>query len=343
MSESKQHKKLNILMILDVLKEHTDENHKLLQKEIEDMVAKKFFPLTIRRRAVKSNLDCLIEAGYGIEYTKPDRKNGEPGGWYLAREITDAELHLLIDGLLFSKYIPYSQCKALIGKLEGLSSKHFRSRHDLPENQPENKSLFLTIEILNEAIKKGKRVAFQFIYYGTDKKPQTVTNKDGTPHIYRVSPYEIVVTNGRYYLICAHSKGTGLFNYRLDYIHEIALLENENRRPIKEMANCRGGRLDLSAYMREHIYMYGGESRRVTFRADLRVNANIVGHIIDWFGKDVRFSEIAEDAITATVSVNEQAMLYWALQYGMAVEILKPIELREKVREAVASMWEKYK
>ena len=80
--------------------------------------------------------------------------------WYLVRDFSDAELRLLIDGLLFSKHIPYSQCKDLIDKLKGLSNAFFdaKVKHicNLPENMQTNKQLFLTIEVLDEVISKGR-------------------------------------------------------------------------------------------------------------------------------------------------------------------------------------------
>ena len=73
--------------------------------------------------------------------------------FYLERDFTDGELRLLIDSLLFSKHIPYSQCKELVDKLEGLSNVYFRSRVKhiarLPEDKTDNKQLFLTIELLS--------------------------------------------------------------------------------------------------------------------------------------------------------------------------------------------------
>ncbi|MBA9086885.1 putative DNA-binding transcriptional regulator YafY [Fontibacillus solani] len=81
---------------------------------------------------------------------------------------------------------------------------------------------------------------------------------------------------------------------------------------------------------------------RVKFRADLRANRNIVGHILDWFGTNVQFTDITEDAVTSTVSVNEMAMFYWALQYGTSVEIVAPVRLRERLREATNAISEKY-
>jgi predicted DNA-binding transcriptional regulator YafY len=121
----------------------------------------------------------------------------------------------------------------------------------------------------------------------------------------------------------------------------IEQVEGENIRSLNEIPGYEHG-LDLSKYMDEHIYMYGGKSVRVKFRADLRANRNIVGHILDWFGTNVQFSDITEDAITATVSVNEMAMFYWALQYGTSIEIVAPVSLRERLRDAANAISEKY-
>jgi hypothetical protein len=59
-------------------------------------------------------------------------KNGEEeticSDWYLNREFIDSELRLLIDSLLFSKHIPYNQCKNLIEKLEEQSSTLFQDK-----------------------------------------------------------------------------------------------------------------------------------------------------------------------------------------------------------------------
>ena len=330
-----------LIDILKILEEHSDENNTLSQQEIYKFMQRKY-PY-IDRKAIKRNLDKLVELGYyDINYNESIRvdKDGDEisvhTGWYLNKDFTDAELHLLIDGLLFSKYIPYSQCKEIVGKLKKQAGKSFRQKPILPENDPENKELLLTIEILNEAIKKGRKVSFQFSAYGTDKRQHIVPDADGSPHIYTVSPYEIVVTNARYYLICAHAKGE-LFNYRLDYIRNAEIVKDQKSRPIRDIMGHERG-LDLSRYMKEHIYMYGGESGMVTFRAD----KNIIGHIVDWLGKDVTFTEIKEDSIVVSVRVNLNAMLYWALQYGNSVEILSPETLRNSVRDVVSKMWGQY-
>lgn len=222
---TKQPKKMLIMNILDILKKYTDENHRLSQKEIVDILAQEY-DMKADRKAVKRNLLNLIDFGYDIEYSESIRKNknGEEEiiytDWYLERDFSDAELRLLIDGLLFSKHIPYSQCKELIEKLEGLSNRYFKSRvkhiSTMPDNVPENKQLFYTIEVIDRAITKGKQVVFHYNEYGTDKKLHPRKNSEGKVREYIMNPYQMAAVNGRYYLICNYDKYDNVSNYRLD-------------------------------------------------------------------------------------------------------------------------------
>ena len=155
----KQPKKMLIMNILDILKRYTDEDHRLSQKEIMDILEREY-DMKVERKAVKRNLLNLIDYGYHVEYSESVRinKKGEEEivytDWYLERDFSDAELRLLIDSLLFSRHIPYSQCKMLIEKLENLSNRYFKSRvkhiQTLPDNELPNRQLFYTIEILDQ-------------------------------------------------------------------------------------------------------------------------------------------------------------------------------------------------
>ena len=141
----KQPKKLMIMNILDILWKYTDEDHRLSQKEIADIL-KNEYDMKADRKAIRRNLMNLMDCGYEIEYSETirkipvkdkktgeilrDKETGEPvmeesetwSDFYLKRQFTDGELRLLIDGLIFSRHIPYSQCKDLVEKLENLSN-----------------------------------------------------------------------------------------------------------------------------------------------------------------------------------------------------------------------------
>ena len=339
-------KKMMIVLILDILKRYTDEAHRLSQKTILEILEREY-GMKADRKAVKRNLMSLTaEMNNNIEYSETIRRNqkGEDeiiySDWYLVRDFSDAELRLLIDGLLFSKQIPYSHCKELIEKLKGLSNVYFSAKvkHicNLPEAMPSNPQLFLTIEVLDEAIGQGKQVSFQYNEYGTDKKLHPRRNDEGEVRAYIVNPYQMVATNGRYYLICNYDKYDNVANYRLDRIMDIQLLDSRAK-PMNQVAGLEQG-LNLPRHMAEHIYMHAGESVSVKFRA----TDDIVSEIIDWFGLDVKFSNVTLHMVDVSVMVNESAFLYWALQYGQHVEVLAPPSLRTRVKQAVMTMSKKY-
>ena len=62
-----------ILYILDILQKYTDEEHRLSQKEIQDILRREY-EMTVDRKAVKRNLLNLIEYGSNIEYREVSRK-----------------------------------------------------------------------------------------------------------------------------------------------------------------------------------------------------------------------------------------------------------------------------
>ena len=122
-SKKKVPKKLINVNILDILRKYTDSDHRLSQKNIADIL-KKEYNMTVDRKSIKRNILSLIDFGYEINYSTAERtildKEGKPqqtviySDFYLERDFSDSELRLLIDGLLFSKNIPYSQCKELV-------------------------------------------------------------------------------------------------------------------------------------------------------------------------------------------------------------------------------------
>ncbi len=347
---TKQPKKLLIINILDILRKYSDENHRLSQKDIVEILRKEY-DMTADRKAVRRNILGLIDFGYDIEYREsvrmvPDKRSGKHKenyiltDFYLERDFTDGELRLLIDSLLFSKHIPYSQCKELVGKLSKLSNKYFENHikhiRTIPDSLPKTGQLFYTIEVLDEAISQGRKVAFTYNSYGTDKKLHPRQNSDGKRREYVVSPYQIAATNGRYYLICNYDKFDDVSHYRIDRITDIRLV-NEPAKSDKKVRGLENG-VDLPRHMAEHVYMFSGNSETVSFR----LKKYILNDVIDWFGTDITFFDETEDEVTAKLRVNVNAMRRWALQYALHARVLSPATLAEQVKEDIRAAAENY-
>ena len=245
---SKQSKKLLPLNILELLQKYTDENHRLNQKEIQKLLARDY-DMTVDRKAIKRNLMDLIDMGYEIEYTTITRMtvNKETGekeenniltGFYLIRVFSDSELRMLIDSILFSDYLTYNQCKELVGKLENLSSYHFRRRVkyvcEMPKERSRNQELFYNLDLIDEAIAAKKQIRF---YYETDG------NK--TPMI--VTPYQMMIQRGSYILICNQENNDCSSLLRLDCIKDISIL-NKQARPYTTLQDSNGQSFCISKY-----------------------------------------------------------------------------------------------
>ena len=344
-------KKFFILDILNILRKYTDEKHKLTTEDICKILINEYSHKKAERKSVKRNLDNLIDDRYKINYSVTPRKKNRYGDedelctdWYIERDFSDAELRLLIDSLLFSKHISNRKCKELIIKLENLSNVYFKSNakhiRSMPEEKyPGNEKLFDTIKILDEAISERVKVSFNYIEYGLDKKPYSRKDKKGESAIYIVSPYQMVATNGRYYLISNLDCYDNVTIFRLDRIKKIQKLKDKSK-PENQVTGFNKKNLDLPKFMAERIYMFSGESVKVKFKAE----QSFISDILDWFGFGVWLIKQPDDSIHVIIeNVNEQAMFYWAMQYGEHIEILSPLSLRKKLHEASVKMIEKYK
>lgn len=348
----RQSKKLCLFNVLEILKNYTDEEHKITQAEILKKL-KEEYDMEVDRRTIASNINDLIELGYEIEFEETTRmiRNEKTGkseestiksSFYLVRDFEKSELRLLIDSLLFSKHLPYSQCKELVLKLEKLSNKYFKSRmayiKTMPEDKTNNQQIFLNIDILDEAIEGGKKVEFKYLDYGTDKKQHKKLDADGKERTYVVTPYQMVAKEGKYYLICNYDPYDDISNYRIDRITDIKIIE-EKAKKFEKLKGQDGKRLNLADYMKKHVYMYAGADSPVTFR----IVKPMISDIIDMFGKDVRFLNETDKTVDVKALVNDTAMVQFAKSYAPDVEIIKPDSLRERVRDELKKGYNVYK
>ena len=320
-------KKMLNMLILDVLKEYSDEEHRLSQQEII-RILKREYGMECDRRSVKNNVEYLKELGYDISMEK---------GYYLAeREFEASELRLLIDAVLFSKGISNRQAKDLIGKLKKQSNRYFEPKvaHicNLPEiHTVDNKQLLYVIDVINDAIEKKKKISFTYNDYGTDFKLHPRRERE-----YIVNPYQMVANNGRYYLIANYDKYDDVTHYRVDRITDVQIMDS-NRKSMKKIKGLENG-FNLPKHMTEHMYMFGGNSVRILMKAE----KGLINDLVDWFGKDFRILSDEGKWYTISVNSNENAMFLWAMQYSTHVEILEPKRLRDKIGETAREIAERY-
>lgn len=337
-------KKVIILYILNILRKYTDINHPMTQQEIADKMMDDY-EMPVNRATVKKNIMDLMAAGYDIypkdEFTRKyiNKATGEEEentiytNFYYDHDFSESELHMLIDGLLFSRSVPYKPRKELIEKLGKLSSSHFSQRmkhvHSMSSDAPENKDLFLNIEILDEAIQEGKQVEITYGRYGTDLKLHERLNEDGTVKKLLLNPYQLVASEGRYYLICNKDNKANVANYRVDRIMSIVKLDTPSK-PKSEVAGLENG-LKLEKYLYQHVNMFSGDPEKVEFI----IPKSFASVVIDFFGSHVSFFDKGDETISCNLEVSREAMKHWVKQFADVVRVVSPESLVEEIREDI--------
>lgn len=320
-------KKLALLRIWQILQVYSDCDHPLKQEDIADLL-RKDYGIVLERKAISRNLSLLKEAGAEIA-------SGRTGSYLCCRDFEDAELHLLIDSVLSSKYITASHSKSLIDRICALSSKYFKAsvRHIHSVNdwgKTDNQALFYNIEMIDDAIEQGFQIHYDYNKYGVDKKPHKSSHQF-------VSPYQMLLHNQRYYLMAYSNYWGNMVFHRLDRITNMQIADKKAT-PLRSIPGFENGinYKELSSAM---PYMYTDTPEHIEFLADI----GIVDQIMDWFGADVKLTEAAENGrVQVSLKASPSAMMHWAMQYIGYIEVTAPASLREKIRTALEKGLEKY-
>ena len=319
-------KKLALIRILQIFEKYSDYDHPLTQEDIARHLEQEY-GIAIERKAISRNISLLKEAGIDIESRRA-------GSYLDGRRFEDSELRMLIDGVLCSKYITAKHSADLIDRLCGLSNQYFRShvKNIYSVNEwckTENQALFYNIEIIDDAIEQGKQITFDYNKYGLDKK----LHKSA---FHTASPYQLLLHNQRYYLMARNEYWKDVVFYRLDRITNIRLTEQ----PLTPLHTVKGYEtgVDYKELATGLPYMFNDKPQPVEMIAE----GYIIDQVIDWFGTDIRLQQQDDGKVRVSLKASLQAMEHWAMQYINHVEVIAPVELRERIRENLKRGVEKY-
>lgn len=321
-------KKLALIRIWQIFHKYSDYDHPLTQDDIAEHLESDY-GIVIERKAIGRNVSLLKEAGVDIVSRRA-------GSYLESREFEDSELKLLIDGVLCSQHINPRHSSDLIEKLCGLSNKYFRSHvkniHSVGDwNKTENKALFYNIEMVDIAIEEGKQLQYHYNKYGLDKKLHRSSFQ-------RVTPYQLILHNQKYYLMAHSTFWDNMVFHRLDKISNMQFCD----RPAKSIREVKGyeSGIDYKKIASTMPYMYTDEPERIQFTTE----PWMVDQVIDWFGKDIKIENTEnENEVLVSLSASPYAMEHWAMQYLNHIEVIAPEHLRERIIDNLSDAQKKYK
>ena len=326
-----ENKKASILLILKVLEEYSDEEHFLTQQDIIDKVYQ-LYGIELERKSVAFSISLLQELDYDI--------NKSPRGGYalLARSFDNSEIRYIVDSLFSSKAISGKQASELAKKLNACLSRHQRKDYNFiykcnEINRSDNKDIFYTLELIEEAKRRGKRISFQYLTF--DENGKVATKRDGYRYI--VSPYYSVNSNGRYFLICNYrEKYRPITWFRIDFIINPKIEEEWPIKPLESLEEMKD--FDIAKYLNDNIYLLDGEV--ITATIELEKPDSVI-FVKDWFGNNAKIYK-KDGKLYANIKSNESALFYWYMQYSETLKVISPQSLIDRIKKEAQSILEKY-
>lgn len=319
MAAERGKKKNRLLFILQYLINNTDDEHKISQKELAELCCATEHGGD--RHIISRDIETLCAYGFDIIRTKIGLRVFYNYG---CRDLDTAELRALIDAVESSVFISPSRTNCLIQKIANLSSRHDAEKlcasvYTGKVAKAENNQIFLTIDVINQAINTGKKISFQHFQY--DGNRNRIMRNDG--EVYTVSPYLTVWKNDRYYLVGWTDNRSDIRSFRIDRMALPMLLD--------EPAHPKPDSFDPSFYYSTLTKMYGnGPEMDITLKCD----DSLMNNIVDRFGTDFDFKRADDTHFLATVHVNASDTFWgWLFEYAGRMNVAAPEEAKQLYRE----------
>ncbi len=321
--------KLKLLYILDYLKQHTDDNHGVTMADIVRALENN--GIAAERKSIYDDINLLRLFGYDI---MGDTEKGSFLYRLVNPEFELAELKLLVDAVQFSKYITEKKSNELIKKLESLASMYEaktlqRQVYVSGRIKSMNESIYYNVDELHQAINENVQIKFQYREWTVDKK--MVNRRNG--EFYIVSPWGLIQDDENYYLLAYEEKEEMMKHFRVDKIINISTI-NVPRLGKEQMKS-----IDFASYQKRIFGMYGGTSIKVK----MCCKNNLIGVIMDRFGKDVFIMKKDNDFFETIVEVVPSKQFYaWVIALGEGAYLVSPESVVDTMRSEIKRLSQQY-
>lgn len=353
------------LAIRDVLREYSSFEHPMKMKDIERMLQRRGYD--IKRHAISTAMDDMnvieLDDDCNYEEVRADymgknretiycrSRNERRTDYWIEGAITDAELGLLVDMVLSSKILTQEESQSLAERIVRLSGKElndamrYRVRvREQPYIEKEENAFSIAISevagktyLIRKAIETQKKVKFTLNVYDYDEGKICLRRCGRNERV--CSPYDLIMSNGRYYMLGGDEGAERYRLYRVDLMTELSITKDKSVKA-KE-AGISFEMDDISKFRRENLYMYVGEIKRVRFK----IERDYFTQVVDWFGTDFDVVECESKYLTIQVKVSTNSFIYWILQYGCCTEVVECMgdeSFRERVKLTLNEILQKY-
>lgn len=305
-----------VLHILRVLWEESDEQHPVSATYIARRLEER--DVACERKSVYAYLDILED--FGLDVVRVSK-----GAYLATRWLELPELLLLADAMRASHSITERKSQELIRKLSEMLScyqgKEFLAMtRGVNAVKAENESIYYSIDAIRMAMEKNRQVTFQYANWNRHKELEL---RHGGKW-YQVSPWKLCWERERYYLVGYEEASSMTKYFRIDKIRNLQGIEKpRSGEDISVESECKERKQENATV----FGMFQGIETEVVLNA----NQNLLGTIMDRFGRDVWLHMVDERNFRMKAMIQVSNQFYgWLVGLGRGVQIVEPAWVKEQ-------------
>ena len=362
------HQRMKPYLVYDYLLRQTDENNVRSAYDIADYLDFAF-GINADRRSIYTDIEeinmvlwaldneaTMEEAEEEFEQAKEegylsdlqtiiyDKKRK---GFYVQNRKFDLnDIRLLAQCVYSARFLNKGQSDRLAEAVTEFVSEH-QKQSISQENtfltdriRTSNSAVMNNISIINEAMRKSTKdsphekhkISFKYLKYNINDLSKQAERRQGKEYV--VSPFQLLINDGNYYLLAFSDQYQEMRTYRLDRM-----------KAVKELSEPRDGEgeflaLDLDTFTRRTFGMFSGNRKTIT----LRFTNNLLDTAVDRFGtKDVQYSKADDKHFTITTEVDISKQFFaWLCGFGNMVKIMGPDSVAKEFYEYLDKIREMY-
>jgi len=314
--------KTRILLILEILKDLSDDEHTVKADTIIKRI--KDEGLKCDRKTLYDDIRSLSEAGFDIMHVTGS------GYKLVSREFDEAEIKLLADAVLASKFISKKKTDKLIEKLRRLTSSYqasslIRNIYS-PDVKSPNEDILYSVDSLSRAINEGKMTEFEYLTWNTDKKLVPKGEKKRV-----LSPWTLIWADQNYYLLAFDDEAGKMKHFRVDKMRGVKILDQD-----RKGYDVYSG-MDITQYVEKTFSMYGGEGEMIS----MEFPEDMIGIAIDRFGTDIAIIPGKNGKASVRTKCFVSNMFFgWVAGLGGDVKITAPASICNKYKDFLKKSYE---
>ena len=257
-------------------------------------------------------------------------------GFYVRQRKFDVnDIRLLAECVYACKSITETKAKRLVNVVcdfvsEEQAQKIKHNAFLTDRVKTDNQSVLNNIAAINEAMSKHmdgqphtpEKITFKYMRRSISDMSKQVERRAGSR--YKVSPFQLLINDGNYYLVAYADYAQEMRTYRVDRIKDIRFT-GEPRDGDEAFSQ-----MDVKSYANRVFSMVRGDLKLV----EMHFSNVLLDAVVDRFGtKYVQYAKVDEDHFSVTAKIEISSAFYgWLLSFGDDAKLVYPEDAVEKFR-----------